>query len=82
MFFVAEIEYYEEDSEKIEHVAAFIYEDSLSNAVESIGHYFGEFNIEKVTIKPFGPDNLLVFNNEELPLFFKVEETLAKDIIW
>ena len=80
MFFVAKIDYYEEDS--IKHVATFVYEDSLSNAVESIAHYFGEGAIEKITIEPFSPDNLLVFYDNDLPIFFEAKEALAKDIIW
>lgn len=82
MFFVAEIDYYEEDSDVIKHVGTFVYEDSLSNAVESIAHYFGEGAIEKITIEPFSPDNLLVFFDNDLSIFFKAKEALAKDILW
>ena len=82
MIFEVKVEHYEEWDQKIKPSFMFVCADSIVEAVQQVSDYYGEKTLESVDVRPFSPDNFLVFNEEDEELFGTVNHHLAEDIIW
>ena len=82
MIYAADIEYYEIADDTLNKVSTFVNADSYKDATEELTTYFGEKEIESISIAPFSPDNLLIFEEGNHGLFLQVKSRLGKDIIW
>lgn len=82
MFYTADIEYYEIVDDTSNKISTFVSANSYKEAIEELAAYFGEKEIESISIAPFSPDNLLIFEEGNHELFLQVKSRLGKDIIW
>lgn len=82
MIFIVKVEHYEEWDEKIKSSSMFVCADSIVEAVQQVSDYYGENTLESVDVRPFSPDNFLVFTEEDEELFNTVKRHLEGDIIW
>ena len=82
MFYTVDIEYYETADDTLNKVSTFVSANSYKEAIEELVAYFGEEEIESISIAPFSPDNLLIFEEGNHELFLQVKSRLGKDIIW
>ena len=82
MMFTAKVKYYQEVSGDVKTHNIFVTGDTFREVVEKISEFYGETNLESISVNSFSPDNMLIFEPEREELFTMVESTLAKDVIW
>lgn len=76
------IKFYDDYNSVVVKNYLFVAADGIKNTVEQLEAYYGVNNIEKVTIEPFSPDNMLIFEEDEKELFNIVSNTLSKKVVW
>lgn len=82
MILIVKVEHYEEWDEKVKPSFMFVCADSIVEAVQQVSDCYGGNNLESVDVRPFSPDNFLVFNEEDEELFGIVKHHLEENIIW
>ena len=63
----------------------FVSADDTIKAVQKVADWYGETNIEYLSIKPFAPTDILAFelkDTEEASEFYLIEEKLGQKVIW
>ena len=85
MMYTVKVKFYSEFSDledKIETKFCFVPADSLKEVVEIMEQYYGENDIEEITIGDFSPDNFLEFDVDLVDMFYDVKATLGSRVIW
>ena len=85
MFFVAKLDVYDDYAEEVRFRRLFVCAENTLDATEKICNYYGEGNIEFISLRPFSPDDMLIFDahdDEAIECFETVVSILEKDIIW
>ncbi len=82
MIYEVKIEHYEEWDEKMVKSSAFVYADTIVEAVQQVSDYYGEKCLESIEARPFSPDNFLVFDEKSADLFTTVRDTLEREVVW
>lgn len=82
MIFEVKVEYHEEWDEKIESSSIFVCADSVIKAVQQVSNYYGENILESIDVRPFSPDNFLIFTEEDEELFRIVKHHLEENVVW
>lgn len=84
MVFKAQVVWYDEDDRQNELAGVFLLADSYSEALGKLARYYGENEINKVTIEPFSPDDFLEFdmNDQDDKETYREIEKKAEDIGW
>lgn len=83
MVFKAQVSWYNPDG-KTDNIGVYMCADSYVNAMEKLVSYYGEEEMERISIEPFSPDDLLEFdmdNQDDKEIYFGIEEK-AEDICW
>jgi hypothetical protein len=85
MFFIAKLNVYNDFTEKVEFPRLFVCAENTLDATEKICNYYGEGNIEFISLRPFSPDDMLIFDahdDKARECFETAISILEKDIIW
>lgn len=82
MIYEVKVEHYEEWDEKMVKSSMFVYADTIVEAVQQASNYYGEKCLESIEVRPFSPDNFLVFEEENTDLFTTVRDTLEREVVW
>lgn len=85
MVFKAEVRYIEEYNVMGEPEVAwlFVAADTMREAVSKISDYFGEDCVDKISIEPISPNEMLLFENAEgLEIFNKAASYLEENTLW
>lgn len=85
MLFVVKADVYNDDSCNIDGYGMFVSATDTVNAVQKVADWYGETNINYLSIKPFAPVDMLVFefkDTEETDEFYLIEEKLGERVIW
>lgn len=82
MIFTAGVNFYEEIDEVELRNKLFICANNFSEAIEKITSYYGEDNIDSISIFAFSPDDFLSFSEENYELFYDVQNALEKNVVW
>ena len=84
MVFKAQVVWYNTDDRQNELAGVFLLADSYSEALGKLARYYGEDEINKVTIEPFSPDDFLEFdmNDQDDKEMYHGIEKKEEDICW
>ena len=85
MFFIAKLNVYNDFTEKVEFPRLFVCAENTLDATEKICNYYGEGNIEFISLRPFSPDDMLIFDahdDKARECFETAISILEKNIIW
>lgn len=85
MVFKAEVRYIEEYNVmgELEVAWLFVAADTMREAVSKIRDYFGEDCVDKISIEPVSPNEMLLFENAEgLEIFNKAVSYLEENTLW
>ena len=82
MIYTVKVEHYEEWDDAVVHASMFVCADTIVEAVQQVSDYYGEKCVESIEVRPFSPDNFLVFTEKDIELFHTVARHLEEDIIW
>ncbi len=82
MMYVAKVDYYILEDDKREEDQIFISGDSYTDVTKKLVSFYGENEIENMFISLFGPDDFILFDEEDKHLFEIVKDKLEKKIIW
>ena len=82
MIYEVKVEHYEEWDEKMVKSYMFVCADTIVEVAQQVSDYYGEKCLESIEVRPFSPDNFLIFNEEDEELFSIVKHHLEEDIVW
>ena len=82
MIYEATVEHYEEWDEEMVKSFMFVCADTIAEATQQVSNYYGEKCLESIEVRPFSPDNFLVFDEKNIELFTTVRRTLEKEVVW
>lgn len=82
MMYVAKVKYYIPEEEKSEEESLFISGSHYHDVTEKLTGFYGEGEIEAMSISIFGPDDFIVFDDEDKHLFEIVKDKLEKKVVW
>lgn len=82
MFYQANITHYDEENGEEYIDKLLICGDTFQSVVKKITDYYGEDQLGVLDIAILGPDDFLVFDEEDTPLYNRVVEQMAKKVIW
>lgn len=82
MIFTAGVNFYESADEVDLKDKLFVCANNFSEAIEKITRYYGENNVDSISIFAFSPFDFLYFSEENHELFNEVQNVLAKDVVW
>ena len=82
MIYIATVKYYDEFDSKTTTSFMFVAADSTSKAVEQLSDFYGENNLEDITISPFSPHNFLEINEEFDELFHDFALHAGDNVYW
>ena len=89
MTFIAHVTYWAEFINDCKggyrNVSCFLVADNMRAAIDYICSYYGEEDVEKVTLEAFGPDQMLEFddtNVEEYATFNEIVTQLTPKVVW
>ena len=82
MIYVATVEHYEEWDEKMVKSSMFVFADTIVEAVQQVSDYYGEKCLESIEVRPFSPENFLIFDEKSTDLFTTVRDTLEREVVW
>lgn len=82
MIYEVKVEHYEEWDEKMVKSSMFVSADTIVEVAQQVSNYYGEKCLESIEVRPFSPDNFLVFDEKNIDLFTTVRDTLERDMVW
>lgn len=82
MMYVAKVTVYDPEDNETRTEQLFISGSYYSDVTEKLISYYGENETEDMSISIFGPDDFIVFDEEDKHLFEIVKDKLAKKVIW
>ena len=84
MIFKAQVVWYNVGNKQNELAGVFLLADSYSEALGKLALYYGEDEINKVSIEPFSPDDFLEFdmNDQGDKETYREIEKKGEDICW
>lgn len=85
MVFKAEVRFIDEYdvAEDLQIAWLFVAADTMREAVSKMSDYFGEDCIDKITIEPISPNELLLFENAEgMRIFNEAASYLEENTLW
>lgn len=84
MVFKAQVVWYNAGDRQNELAGVFLFADSYSEALGKLAIYYGEDNINKVSIELFSPDDFLGFdmNDQDDKEKYREIEKKGEDICW
>ena len=82
MMYVAKVTVYEPEDGVTITDQLFISGDNYSDVTDKLVNYYGENELEDMSISIFGPDDFIRFDEEDKHLFEIVKDKLGKKVIW
>ena len=85
MLFTVGADIYDEEDCRENGYGIIVSAKDTIEAVQKVADYYGEPDITYLSIKPFAPDDMLIFelkNTEEADEFYFIQQTLGEKVIW
>ena len=82
MIYEVKVEHYEEWDEKMVKSSMFVCADTIVEVAQQVSDYYGEECLESIEVRPFSPDNFLIFDEQNKELFTTVRDTLEREVVW
>ena len=82
MIFTVTVNYYNDNTTKLEANHLFVFADTLKDVAEKVSEYYGEDQIDLLEIVPYSPDDFIIFDEEDEHLFYEIKDCLCEKIIW
>ena len=83
MIFLMNVEFYCEIDDKLKEAQGFIFAENFKEAMSNISDYYGEAQLDKVSLEAFGPTQILEFSDDkEIKIFDMARAVLAEKQVW
>ena len=83
MIYIGRLKWFDKEENDSRQLGIFVRGDNYADVMETVADYYGDYEIETITLEAFSPDNLIEFDlNEDEELYSQVVNRLGERVVW